>query len=180
MKSWLWAFIKAIKNVSCVRNPTAPLTSEKPQFPNLSFDTCVSDLVDERSVIIFQWLNLSLQDIRLLTYSRDKWCEFDEYKKFKMLINDLKVVNDVAERGVRLMEEFKNVVTDDEVQRRMLLHCVEDTRKLYPDFRKSTLAKTHWTYHFQPWSFPLWHVGKGIKKQRNLNDGQHLDVVFRL
>ena len=52
-------------------------------------------------------------------------------------------MNDVAERGVRLMEEFKDVLTDDEEERRMLLHCVEDTRKLYPDFRKSTLAKTH-------------------------------------
>ena len=71
-----------------------------------------------------------MQDIRFLTYSGDKWCDFDEYKKFKMLINDLKVVNDVAERGVRLMEEFKDVLTDDEEQRRMLLHCVEDTRKL--------------------------------------------------
>ena len=40
------------------------------------------------------------------------------------------------------MEEFKDVLTDDEKQRRMLLHCVEDTRKLHPDFRKSTLAKT--------------------------------------
>ena len=131
------------KHVSCVQNPTAHLISEKPQFPNLSLDTCVSDIVGERSVIIFQRLNLSLQDIRFLTYSRDKWCDFDEYKKFKMLINDLKVVNDVAERGVRLMEEFKDVLTDDEEERRMLLHCVEDTRKLYPDFRKSTLAKTH-------------------------------------
>ena len=131
------------KHVSCVQNPTAPLISEKPQFPNLSLDTCVSELVGERSVIIFQRLNLSLQDIRFLTYSRDKWCNFDEYKKLKMLINDLKVVNDVAERGVRLMEEFKDVLTDDEKQRRMLQHCVEDTRKLQPDFRKSTLAKTH-------------------------------------
>ena len=96
----------------------------------------------EQSVIIFQRLNLSLQDIRLLTYSRNKWCEFDEYKKFKMLINDLKVVNDVAER-VKLMEEFKDDLTDDEEQRRMLLHCVENTRKLFPDFRKSALAKTH-------------------------------------
>ena len=100
-----------------------------------------------------------------------------------MLINDLKVVNDVAERGVRLLEEFKDVLTDNEEQRRMLLHCVEDTRKLYPDFRKSTLAKTHWTDHSQPWSFPYDMQEKGRlrdKKQRNLNDGQHLDVVFRL
>ena len=59
-----------------------------------------------------------------------------------MLINNLKVVNEVAEKGVRLMEEFNDVLTDDEEQRRMLLHSVEDTRKLFPDFRKSTSAKT--------------------------------------
>ena len=71
------------KHVSCVQNPTAPLISEKPQFSKLSLDTCVSDLVGERSVIIFQRLNLSLQDIRFLTYSLDKWCDFDAYKKLK-------------------------------------------------------------------------------------------------
>jgi len=60
-----------------------------------------------------------------------------------MFTSELKVVNDIAERGVRLMEEFKDILTDDEEQRRMLLHCVKDTRKLYPDLRKSTLAKTY-------------------------------------
>ena len=60
-----------------------------------------------------------------------------------MFTSDLKAVNDIVERGVRLMEEFKDILTDDEEQWRMLLHCVEDTRKLYPDFRKSTSAKTH-------------------------------------
>ena len=46
-----------------------------------------------------------------------------------MFTSDLKVVNDIAERGVRLMEEFKGILTDDEEQQRMLLHCAEDTRK---------------------------------------------------
>ena len=52
------------------------------------------------------------------------------------------MVNDIAERGVRLEEEYKDVLTDDEEQRKMILHCVE-TRKLYPDFKKSTLAKNN-------------------------------------
>ena len=39
------------------------------------------------------------------------------------------------------MEEYKDVLTDDEEQRKMILHCVEETRKLYPDLKKSTLAK---------------------------------------
>ena len=51
-----------------------------------------------------------------------------------MFIGDLKIVNDIAEKGVKLMEEFKNILTGDEVQRKMLLHCVEHTSKLYPNF----------------------------------------------
>ena len=83
------------------------------------------------------------------------------------------------------MEEFKDVLTDDEEQRRMLLHCVEDTRNLYPDFRKSTLVKTHYTELIIPnRDHSLYDKQeKGLlrdKKQRNLNDGQHLDMVFRL
>ena len=42
------------------------------------------------------------------------------------------MVNDIAERVVRLMEEYKDVLTDDEEHRKMILHCVEETRKLYP------------------------------------------------
>ena len=44
------------------------------------------------------------------------------------------MVNDIAEREVRLM-------TDEEEQRKMILYCVEETIKLYPDFRKTTSAK---------------------------------------
>jgi len=78
-------------------------------------------------VIIFQKLNLSLYDIRFLTYSRDKWCDFEEWKKLNMFTSEFKGVNDIAERGAILMEEFKDILTDDEEQRRILLHCVEDT-----------------------------------------------------
>ena len=92
-------------------------------------------------------------------------------------------MNDVAERGVRLMEEFKDVLTDNEEQRRMLLHCVEDTRKLYPDFRNPLWPK-HTELIIPNRDRSLYDMQeKGPlrdKKQRNLNDGQHLDVVFRL
>ena len=58
-----------------------------------------------------------------------------------MLIGDLKIVNDIAEKKMKLMEKFKNILTGVEEQRKMLLHCVEDTCKLYPDFGRTTLAK---------------------------------------
>ena len=62
-------------------------------------------------------------------------------KKLKRLTSSLKVVTDVAEKGVKLMEEFKDIPTDNEEERKLILHCVEDARKLYPYFRKYFLAK---------------------------------------
>ena len=94
------------------------------------------DLVSDGSVIVFQRLDLSQHDIHFLTYSKDKWFDFGGYKKLKMFISNLKVVNDVTER-VRLMEEFEDILTNNEEQRKMLLHCVEDSRKRYPDFTKN-------------------------------------------
>ena len=58
-----------------------------------------------------------------------------------MFISNLKVVNDVAKKGENLVEEFKDILTDDEEHRKMLLHCSEDLQKRYLDFRKSTLAE---------------------------------------
>ena len=62
--------------------------------------------------------------------------------KGKKTNQSLKVVNDVAER-VKLMEELTDVLTDNEEDRKLILHCVEITSKLYPDFRKSSLPKSN-------------------------------------
>ena len=48
-----------------------------------------------------------------------------------MFISNLKEMNVVAERGVRLMKEFKDILTDDEEPRKMLLRCEEDSHKRY-------------------------------------------------
>ena len=125
------------------RKAGAPLTPEKPRFPEITPDTSVSDLVGERSVIVFQRLKLSAYDVSFLKYARSKWCEFEGWAKLNQFANGLEVVNDIAERGVRLMEEYKDVLTNDEEQRKKILHCVEETKKIYPDFKKSTLAKNN-------------------------------------
>ena len=52
------------------------------------------------------------------------------------------VVNVVAERGVKLIEEeYSNILTKDEDQRQFLLQVVSDHRKRYPDCKKQTLSK---------------------------------------
>ena len=56
-----------------------------------------------------------------------------------VLISQLKVVNDLAERSIKLMSDYSTIITNDEEQKQCLLQTVEDQRKKYPDGRKQTL-----------------------------------------
>lgn len=114
---------------------------QKPSFPKINENTTLYHLVGERSVIVFNRLNFTVDDIQFLKYSSKKWPEFESFRRFQKVVGSLKVTNDVAERGVRLMEEYKDILTHDPDQRNMILHCVEKARKSFPDFSKTTLSK---------------------------------------
>lgn len=50
----------------------------------------------------------------------------------KKITKNLKVVNDIAERGVKLFEEFNKLLTNDEEEKQLLLQVVEANRKWVP------------------------------------------------
>ena len=62
-----------------------------------------------------------------------KMLTFKEVKKF------VKVVNDLAERGIKLISDYAQSLTKDDEMREILLHGVEANRKKFPDFKKQTL-----------------------------------------
>ena len=53
----------------------------------------------------------------------------------------VKVVNDAAERGVKLISDYANIITSDPEQRAALLQGVEKHRSEFKDFDKKTLNK---------------------------------------
>ena len=59
----------------------------------------------------------------------------------KDFVSNLKIVNDAAERGVKLNQDYAAILTENEEQRRSLLQIVEKHRKEFPNFRKSTLSQ---------------------------------------
>ena len=71
----------------------------------------------------------------------DLWEDRDDYKKAAKIVENLKVVNDHAERGVALIQEYSGILTHDESQLQFLLQVSEDHRKMYPDSRKQTLSR---------------------------------------
>ena len=72
----------------------------------------------------------------------ENWDNDENYKRNKAIVYSMRVVNDIAERGVALMEEYNKLHTTDEEQKQYLLLLVKDHRKKFPDTKKSTLLST--------------------------------------
>ncbi|KAG7170893.1 hypothetical protein Hamer_G012461 [Homarus americanus] len=101
--------------------------------------TRLSDLIDERSWMIFKehhvcgtaWLMSPVVD----------WEKNEEFMKLKDFSRSLKVTNDVAERGIKLMQDFIGSVTKDEQQLQDVMQLVEKHRKQMSGFSKSVLMQ---------------------------------------
>ncbi|XP_042207474.1 uncharacterized protein LOC121856195 [Homarus americanus] len=92
--------------------------------------TRLSDLIDERSWMIFKehhvcgtaWLMSPVED----------WEKSREFMKLKDFSRSLKVTNDVAERGIKLMQDFIGSVTKDEM-------CI-----FTPDWAQGKIKPSYW------------------------------------
>lgn len=56
------------------------------------------------------------------------------------MLKTLSVVNDHAERGVKLMSDFNNLITKDEIQKQYALQVVDRFRKENSGITKRELA----------------------------------------
>ena len=68
------------------------------------------------------------------------WSADADYQSVKNTVSHMRVVNDIAERGVALMDEYNKLHTNDEEQKQFLLLTVKEYRQRYPDRSKKTLA----------------------------------------
>lgn len=60
-----------------------------------------------------------------------QWEYQAEYQRSQQLVQSVRVVNDLAERGVALIQEFNSSLTRDEEQKQYLLQVVEDHRNKF-------------------------------------------------
>ena len=62
-----------------------------------------------------------------------------EIQKIENFVRTVKTTNDTAERGVKLMTDYAQILTHDEDMRQWILQAVDNNRKMFPDFNKNTL-----------------------------------------
>ena len=90
----------------------------------------LSDFVSTRSLNLFDALKLSHN---FLDIDPELWPGQPEYEQACETINSLKVVNDCAERAIKLATGFNEVLTSDENERQIIYQVVEHHRKLYSE-----------------------------------------------
>jgi len=117
--------------------------SGKPQLPHVEFNSTddmptLRSFISQESWLMFDLLGID-DDQEWLQTPVAMWDKFASYRKFCESANSLRVVNDLAERGIKLVSDFIHMC-NDEKQRQALLQCVEEHRKLYPDYTKQTLC----------------------------------------
>jgi len=62
----------------------------------------------------------------------EQWPTIESYLSGQARLKQLRVVNDTAERGVKLFEDFNQLLTHDEEEKQLLLQVVEAHRKTVP------------------------------------------------
>ena len=115
-------------------SPPSEFPLGKPQFHELTRKTELSDLCGPNSYMLF---NILGTDSDWLYLSPEEWKGNSQYGEMEIYVRTVKVVNDLAERGIKLISDYSQILTNDNQTRVTLLQGVEMSRKIHPNFKKS-------------------------------------------
>ena len=73
-----------------------------------------------------------------LTWPLNKWEESEDFRKARQFVTTVKVVNDAAERGIKLASDYVQSLTKDSEVRQKIFQAVEWHRIKKADTKKST------------------------------------------
>lgn len=125
--------VKAVKTREAM-NPKAKKFIIDQNNLNFIMQKDLSDFVSQKSLNLFKIFELPYD---FLDLDIELWSSDDSYRENENYFKQLKVVNDVAERGVALITEYNQCLTKNEEQFQYLLQVVKEHREKYPNCNKS-------------------------------------------
>ena len=98
--------------------------------------TELHDFAISNNLRFFSTLDL---DYTFLQNDPELWEGLQSYDDALKVVENLRVTNDNAERGVALIQEYNQLHTKDEHMKQYLLQVVQEHRKKFPSCSKSVL-----------------------------------------
>lgn len=111
---------------------------EMPETVVISGSTTLPSLVTEKSYALF---NLLQVDHSWLKKDVEEWSRDRSFQVMERYVLALKVVNDTAERAVKLIHDYAKILTHDEILRQHIIQIVEYHRRKFPKYTKKALNK---------------------------------------
>ena len=97
----------------------------------------LDDFVTSHTKVFFEILELPSS---FLESNAENWQLNEDYLKACKMVMSVKVVNDLAERGVKLMEDYNQILTNNEEQKQYLLQVVQKYRSELPNRNKKNYS----------------------------------------
>lgn len=98
----------------------------------------LDDLVDASSMSVLKSMQIDIQF--MFDNHTNTWNQLESYQKSKKIVDSFHVVNDCAERTLKLMTDFNESLTSDEAEMQRVIQVVEGNRDKIPKGKKSVLA----------------------------------------
>ena len=99
-------------------------------WPETGVMPSLASFVGPKSWLLPHLLSLDAENMEWLQLEVHQWSLMSGYKKFSELVEKLVIVNDPAERGVKLIQDFVNTTQDEEIRQWRMLSAA-DQRKRY-------------------------------------------------
>lgn len=111
----------------------------KPKMPSLDDPSSrfLHQLIGPRSWLLFGLLGLG-DDQRWMLADPEEWHLHPDYCRAEDFVQNLEVVNDCAERGIKMISDFKDIVKSED-QLKLALQVIEDHRNKFPTVTKQCL-----------------------------------------
>jgi len=107
-----------------------------PTYPVITVNIRPNTLIGQKSWTVF---NLLGHNADWFKQSPAEWAKDEEFKEANTILRNLKVVNDPAERAIKMITEYASSITHNEEEKQYLLQIVENHRNLIPVVKKSVL-----------------------------------------
>lgn len=115
----------------------------------------IASFVTSSSLRFFEMLHLPSE---FLKSDPQEWDSRPDYQAAAKYVREMKVVNDCAERGVALMQNYNSILTKNEDQKQFLLQVVEEHQRKYSKALKKTLKNTQTYRIFTALPVVLFHL----------------------
>lgn len=90
-------------------------------------------------VIFFIFLPTGKDIYNILKIHPSGWNDMKLYQETRKIVENIMVINDPAERAVKLTKDFNDFGTKSEVEKQKMFNIVEHTRKIVPKATKVNL-----------------------------------------